>query len=272
MTANYLLTVLLVVRRVRTFNARLLVVDTDGINVWCAAGKGKFGKDAVVEQLTRYDRKLLSVDERPALILPKLSFSGVDLGSLREYGVRPIVGPVYARDLPAYLSNPPFKDCSEDRVVFGLQSRLFTWLPGLLQTLGQSFILILVLWIAHLLCGSSVPFVGILLLVTLLATAYPILFPWIPGSRFAVKGLWLGVAVAVGLAALSLAGLLSTAALSTAVLFSVGTGVFFGLAYTGNSAVSNYSRIRKEVARFLPVYVLLYIASLVSFIVGEACS
>ena len=41
-TSNYFLTVFLIIRRIRRFNARLLVIDTDGINVWCAAGKGKF--------------------------------------------------------------------------------------------------------------------------------------------------------------------------------------------------------------------------------------
>ena len=271
-TANYLLTVLLVVRRVRAFNARLLVVDTDGINVWCSAGKGRFSRDTILEQLERYDRSLLSEEDRPTLILPKVSFSGVDIASLRESGMRPVIGPVYAKDLPQYLSDPPLKDCSEDRVVFGLQSRLFTWLPGLLQTLGYSFTLILLLWIAHLLCGSSIPAVGILLLTVLLATAYPILFPWLPGTRFAVKGLWLGAGVSVGIAALTFAGPMAPVDLITTVLFTIGSGVFFGLAYTGNSAVSNYSRIRRDTAHFLPLYVLLYAASLVSFIVTEVAA
>ena len=271
-TANYLLTVLLAVRRVREFNARLLVVDTDGINVWCSAGKGKFSRDTILDQLERYDRSLLSGEDRPTLILPKVSFSGVDLASLRGSGIRPVIGPVYAKDLPQYLSDPPLNDCSEDRVVFGLQSRLFTWLPGLLQTLGYSFTLILLLWIAHLLWGSSIPAVGILLLTVLLATAYPILFPWLPGTRFAVKGLWLGAGVSVGIAALTVAGLLPAARVVTALLFAMGSAVFFSLAYTGNSAVSNYSRIRRETAHFLPLYVLLYIASLVSFIITEVAA
>ena len=271
-TANYLLTVLLVVRRVRAFNARLLVVDTDGINAWCSAGEGRFSGDAILKQLGRYDPELVAGGGRLTLILPKLSFSGVDLGSLRESGIRPVIGPVYAKDLPGYLSNPPLKDRSEDRVIFGLRSRLFTWLPGLLQVLGYSFTLILLLWIAHLLCGSSIPAAGILFLTALLATAYPILFPWLPGSRFAVKGLWLGAGVSAGVAAPAMVGLLPAASLVTALLFTVGSGVFFGLVYTGNSAVSNYSRIRRETAHFLPVYILLYAASLVSFIVTEALS
>jgi len=269
-TSNYLLTVFLVVRRVRAFNARLLVLDTDGINVWCSAGKGRFSRDAIVEQLDRYDREILTADERVTMILPKLSFSGVDLTALRESGIRPVIGPVYAKDLPGYLSNAPLKDRDEDRIVFGLQSRLFTWLPGLLQTLGYSLALVLLLLIASLFFGSRVPVGPVFLITALCATAYPVLFPWIPGSRFAVKGLWLGAAVAAGLVALTWTGRMTLAGLATSALFAAGTSVFFALGYTGNSAVSNYSRVRLEIARFLPVYVLLYAGSLVSFIVGEA--
>ncbi len=138
-TSNYFLTVFLVVRRIRAFNARLLVIDTDGINVWCSAGEGKFSNAEILKQLNRYDRKLLTDGHRLTLILPKLGFAGVNLGGLRKAGVRPIIGPIYAKDLPAYLSQPPYKDCDEDRVLFNLQSRLFTWLPGLVQVFTYSF-------------------------------------------------------------------------------------------------------------------------------------
>ena len=59
-TSNYLMTVLLVARHARAFNARLLVIDTDGINVWCAAGKGRFSNPQILRQLERYDRELLA--------------------------------------------------------------------------------------------------------------------------------------------------------------------------------------------------------------------
>ena len=36
------------------------------------------------------------------LVLPKLSLAGVDLRALRKVRVRPLIGPVYAKDLPAY--------------------------------------------------------------------------------------------------------------------------------------------------------------------------
>ncbi len=267
-TANYFLSVFLVVRRIRNFNARLLVIDTDGINVWCSAGKEKFSNEEITKQLDRYDRSLLTDDKRVSLILPKLSLAGVRLRELRKARIRPVIGPVYAKDLPQYLSQPPFKDCDEDRVVFGLQSRLFTWLPGLVQVLGYSFGIVFLFWIVEQIWKFPVP-LGIIAITAILAGAYPILFPWIPGRRFAVKGLWLAAFTSLIICILTATGKLVFADLPMTLLFTFGTAVFYGLSYTGNSAVSNYSRVRKEIARFLPLYAFLYAGSLAAFIVTE---
>ena len=62
------------------------------------------------------------------------------------------------------------------------------------------------------------------------------------------------------------AGLIGTGGLVTAALFAVATTVFFALSYTGNSAVSNYTRVRAEIARFLPITLLFYVAALIAFI------
>ncbi len=267
-TANYFLSVFLVVRRIRNLNARLLVIDTDGINVWCSAGKERFSNEEITKQLDRYDRSLLTEDKRVSLILPKLSLAGVRLRELRKARIGPVIGPVYARDLPQYLSQPPFQDCDQDRVVFGLQSRLFTWLPGLVQVLGYSFGIVFVFWIVEQIWKLPVP-LGIIAITAILASAYPILFPWIPGRRFAVKGLWLAAFTSLIIFVLSATGKLDFADLPMALLFTFGTAVFYGLTYTGNSAVSNYSRVRKEIARFLPLYAFLYAGSLAAFIVTE---
>ncbi len=267
-TSNYRLTVFLVVRRVRAFNARLLVLDTDGINVWCAAGKGAFGNAALLAQLNRYDRASLGEGEWLRLVLPKFGLAGIDLRALRKERIRPIIGPLYAKQLPAYLAESPLRDREQDRVDFGLQMRAFSWVPGLKQMLGYSVLLLIFFMAAHRLWGISVP-VGVLAIAAFVATAYPLLFPWIPGKRFVVKGAWLGATTAAGLVVAALIGFLPAAAVAAAVPFSLATGMFFGLAYTGNSAVSNYSSVRKETAQFLVPEVALYAVSLLVFVVME---
>ncbi len=267
-TSNYFLTVFLVVRRIRTFAARLLVINTDGINVWCSAAKGQFSHTEILKQIDRYDRKLLTDARRINLILPKLALSGVNLQTLRNANVRPVIGPVYAKDLPKFLLNEPQTDCSDDRVRFGLQSRLFTWLPGLLQAMVYSLAIVFAFWAIKQIWDFPVP-MGLIVLTAILATAYPIFFPWIPGVRFAVKGLWLAVFTSLVICLLSLAGVLSLPDLPMTLLFTFGTALFFGLSYSGNSAVSNYSRVRKEIARFMPLYVALYAASFTAFVIKE---
>jgi len=43
-SANYKLSFDVLRRELKGFNAWILVLDTKGINVWCAAGKGTFGR------------------------------------------------------------------------------------------------------------------------------------------------------------------------------------------------------------------------------------
>ncbi len=263
-TANYLLTVALVVRRVRAFNVRLLIVDSDGINVWCGSSEGQLSNAKILDQLDRYDRELLTGDRKLRLILPKLSLAGLELRGLHKARLHPVIGPIYAKDLPAYLSSPPLEDCDDDQVVFGLKMRLFSWLPGLVQYVGYSLAAILAFFGLELFWGIEAP-LALIPLTAGLGTAYPILFPWIPGKRFAVKGLWLATLVSLGLCVLTAAGRTSPAGLAVAILFTFATALFVGLSYTGNSAVSNYTAVRREIAQFLPLNVVLYAASLAAF-------
>ncbi|NIQ37358.1 MAG: hypothetical protein GTN81_02035 [Proteobacteria bacterium] len=265
-TSNYLLTVFLVVRRTRRHNARLLVIDTDGINAWCSAGEGAFSNRAILKQIDRYDKKLLADEPWVRLILPKVALSGVDLRDLRQHKIKPVIGPIYARDLPGYLSTPPYQDRGEDRILFNMQSRLFSWLPGLVQFLGYAFLLLLLLWSVGRIWNLPVP-LGVVGLTALVATAYPVLYPWIPGMRFAVKGLWLAVFISIGLVFMALAQVVTPTGLIVAIIFTFATSIFFALSYTGNSAVSNYSRVRKEIARFLPLDAALYVAAVAAFLI-----
>jgi hypothetical protein len=270
-TANYHLTVFLIARRARRHGARLLVIDTDGINVWCAAGKGRFSNARIQEQLDRYDRSLLTDGKWLPLILPKFGFSGVDLRRLRDERIRPIVGPLYAKHLDSYLANPPYRDRDADRVVFGLQMRLFSWLPGWFQFVFYG-LAIAGLWIAVERPVDPTGPAAVVGLSAFLGTAYPVLFPWLPGTRFGVKGLWLGAFTSLGLGALTAAQLMGHGQLIAASLYALAMALFVGLSYTGNSAVSNYTLVRQEIARFLPLNLVLFLAALAALIATKTLS
>lgn len=80
----------------------ILVLDTKGINVWCAAGKGTFGTEELVNRI-RTSGLERQVDHRE-VILPQLSAPGVAAHEVkRRSGFRVYYGPIRAANLPAYL-------------------------------------------------------------------------------------------------------------------------------------------------------------------------
>jgi CO dehydrogenase/acetyl-CoA synthase gamma subunit (corrinoid Fe-S protein) len=50
-SANYKLTFDSVRKNLNAFDCWLLILDTKGVNVWCAAGKGTFGTDELVSRI-----------------------------------------------------------------------------------------------------------------------------------------------------------------------------------------------------------------------------
>jgi len=84
-------------------NVWLLVLDTKGVNVWCAAGKGTFGTDELVRSIQAANLK--QVVRHRDLVLPQLGATGVAAHEVkRATGFSVHYGPVRARDIQAYLA------------------------------------------------------------------------------------------------------------------------------------------------------------------------
>jgi hypothetical protein len=263
-TCNYHMTVFLLWRTLRKKTVRLLVIDTEGINVWCSSGKGRFSASEILRQLDRYDRDLLTDRDTITLVLPKLSLSGVSLEELKEMGVTPRIGPVYRHDIPAYLDEAPLRDRGSDSYRFTLRDRLFTLVPSLAQFLKYGVIaaVALLAWDYFFYTGI---YWQVIPIVAVVVTLYVVLFPLLPTRTFAVKGLALALAIIAaytGWLLLVEGGINDAAAYSFYALFTAGTCLFFALSYTGNSGVSNYSLVKKEIIRYLPVTALIYLAAL----------
>ena len=123
-TGNYDLTVRRLTRAlIGKVDAWVLVVDTAGINVWCAAGGGFFTAEKVTAAIKTSG--LEKVVSHHSLILPQLAAAGVDGWKIRKqsgWGVH--WGPVRAEDIPAYLSNGQKKDEIMRTINFPLAARL----------------------------------------------------------------------------------------------------------------------------------------------------
>ncbi len=121
-SANYTLSFDALRSSLEGFDGYILVLDTKGINVWCAAGKGTFGTDEIVKQV--FETQLKEVVTHRKLILPQLGAPGVAAHEVKKRtGFWVEYGPVRAADLPEYLKT--HKASPEMRKVeFTLRDRL----------------------------------------------------------------------------------------------------------------------------------------------------
>jgi NAD-dependent dihydropyrimidine dehydrogenase PreA subunit len=101
-TSNFHLTVRRVEKALSSIDAWLLVVPTNGINVWCASAGGEMTIHNLLTVI-KTSRIQDQVSHR-RLILPQLSASGIDRKLFEDTsGWSAVFGPVYARDIPAFL-------------------------------------------------------------------------------------------------------------------------------------------------------------------------
>ena len=122
-TGNFHLTVRRVESALERQNCYLLVVQSEGINVWCASAGGEMNTHAIITALKTSDIGSL-VDHRE-LILPQLSAPGIDTKLLKKVsGWQGKWGPVYAGSLPEHLANGHTKTEKQCRVRFDLPFRM----------------------------------------------------------------------------------------------------------------------------------------------------
>ena len=101
-TGNFTLTVRRLRDSLRGHDAWLLVANSKGINVWCAAGGGHLTHHDVISAI-RTSRIEDEVDRRE-VILPQLSATGVERRRISETtGFKARWGPARLEDLPAFL-------------------------------------------------------------------------------------------------------------------------------------------------------------------------
>jgi hypothetical protein len=237
-------------------NGYILVLDTRGVNVWCAAGKGTFGTDELVRMISLSG--LASVVSHRTLILPQLSAPGVSAHEVaRRSGFRVEYGPVRARDLPVYLetrkATPEMR-----RVRFPLYDRIVLAPVELAHVALPAVAAALVLW---LLAG---PVAALAAIAAVLAgtVLFPALLPFIPAHGFSVKGFILGFILALPFA---LAFVMNPAlpawaggvAAITALLVMPAVTAYLALNFTGCTTFTSRTGVKQEIFRYVPVMALM---------------
>jgi len=145
LTCNFHLTVERLKRALRGTDVYLLVANSRGINVWCAAAGGHFtSHDAISAIKTSGIEELV---EHRKIILPQLAAPGIEAKTVQQKtGWKVIWGPVYAKDIPAFIKNNFRKNPEMREVKFPWTQRLEMAAAWAFPISVISSLIMLVLW------------------------------------------------------------------------------------------------------------------------------
>jgi hypothetical protein len=257
-TANYTLSFDALRSSLRGVDGYILVLDTDGINVWCAAGKGTFGTDELVRRIEASG--LAEVVSHRKLILPQLGAPGIAAHEVKQRtGFSVIYGPVRATDLPEFLATGAATPAMR-QVRFNLRDRAVLVPVELVHVL-------LPLVAVSLPLGLLVsPLAGWAVVTCVLAGAalFPLLLPWLPGRAFSAKGFALGGLVALPFALLAVAGLIGSVLweqLAWAIAFLLAmpaVTAYLALNFTGATTFTSRTGVAREMRAFIPAMAWLF--------------
>lgn len=261
-TANYKLTFDIVRSVGAGLDAWILVLDTRGINVWCAAGEGTFGTEEVIRRVA--EARLSQVVVHRRLILPQLGAPGVAAHEVRKAcGFSVVYGPVRARDIRSFLEAGMKASPAMRRVVFPTMDRLVLTpveIIGFLRPAGWAAVGLFLLagvgpGVFSLGAAWERGFTAVAALAAgILAGAVvtPVLLPWLPGRAFSVKG-GLSGGVLAACAVLWQRGSLHTPAALALLLAMTAVSSFVAMNFTGATPFTSPSGVEKEMRRALPV-------------------
>jgi hypothetical protein len=281
-SANYKLSFDRLRRELDTLDAWILVLDTKGVNVWCAAGKGTFGTDELVSRVESC--RLAEVVAHRTLVVPQLGATGVAAHEVQKRnGFRIVYGPVRAADIPAFLAAGMKATAEMRQVRFPLRDRLAVAPLELVQSAKYALLIAAgLLLLAGAGADGYVPArivnrgissaVCFLLAYVVGTVATPALLPWLPGRALAAKGAWIGAALFVALAAWNWkTGVLFdgwTAAAAWALLM-LATTSFTAMNFTGATTYTSLSGVRREMRVAVPLQAAAAVIGSVLLIVNR---
>jgi acetyl-CoA decarbonylase/synthase complex subunit gamma len=281
-SANYKLSFDALRRELPGRNLWILVLDTKGINVWCAAGKGTFGTEELIGRVA--SSGLGQVVSHRSLVLPQLGASGVAAHRVKKqsgFGVH--YGPVQARDLPAYLDAGGKATDAMRLKGFPLGERAVLIPVELVEALKPALIIASILFLlggvggpagfwTNALHDGAFAAAAFLAAVVAGSVLHPLLLPYLPGRAFSTKGLWLGLIVALAVLLLrASAGLPPPGRLeSLAWLLAIpAVTAYLAMNFTGCSTYTSPSGVNREMRWALPLEIGLGLGGLVLWIASR---
>lgn len=260
-TANYRMTFDALRKELAGLQAWILVLDTKGINVWCAAGKGTFGTAELSSRIGK--TRLSQIVSHRTLLLPQLGAPGVSAHQVhKQTGFNVVYGPVRAWDIREFVASGRKATAEMRTVKFTAYDRLVLTPMELTGTFKMSLMILGILFILNLIRPGAFgitdfyAYAGALIVGCVLT---PVLLPWIPGKAFAWKGWLLGLLWAAAVNVLNgWPGELSYSWLRALgyLLVLPSISAFYAMNFTGASTYTSFSGVMKEMKTAVPAIVV----------------
>ncbi len=244
------------------YDAYILVLDTKGINVWCAAGKGTFGTDELISRIGTTG--LNNIITHRKIIVPQLGAPGISAYEVqRRSGFRVEYGPVRAGDLPEFLkkgaTTPEMR-----RVQFPINDRIILSPIELVHIAVPAIVVTTALWFL----AGPVAALAAVFAVVAGTVLFPLLLPFIPTKDFSTKGLLLGGIGALPFAGAfysdtSLPGWARLASSSNAAPHYTRSHRISVAEFYRSTTFTSRTGVRKEIFRYIPVMTLMAVFGVV---------
>lgn len=277
-TANYKLSFDVLRIRLENRSFWILVLNTYGVNVWCAAGKGTFGTQELINRIEQTELSRFVAHRR--IIVPQLGAPGVSGHIVKQQtGFRVVFGPVNAEHINQFVDNKLKADPKMRKKTFPFFERM-TLVPIELRPALRYTAVILA--ISAPLAALAIPgdylrsvvqygvFIGLYLLASVLAGAIltPMLLPYLPGRAFSVKSLWPSLLLLVPLGIWLHTQFFSMEIIALS-LISASLAAFFAMNFTGASTYTSISGVKKEMRIAVPLEITGAVLGIIIWITGN---
>ena len=278
-TSNYKLSFDSLRFQLDTFDAWLLVADTRGVNVWCAAGKGTFSTEEIIYSVQQ--SRLEKLVSHRTLILPQLGATGVAAYQLtKACGFKAKFGPVRTSDLPQFLRNKQQTDEAMRSVTFTLRERVVlipveiylllkplaiaVFAGLLLSGIGPTIFSATAAWTR----GFSF-IIATLLGITCGTIIVPLILPWLPGRQFWIKGVFPGLAGGLTCWGLFVSPDQATTLEGLALLlWTTALSSYLAMNFTGSTPFTSPTGVEHEMRRGMSFQVIAVAISLLLWLIS----
>ena len=271
-TANYKMSYDLVRMNLADRSAWLLVLETEGINVWCAAGKGSFGTDEL-ERILVFTGIGNMVRHR-SVIVPLLGAPGVSAHEIKKRtGFTVKYGPVRARDMGEYFKNGRMMTAMKE-VTFSTWERAVLIPVELVHGFLPTAVVAAVFFALGGITGSGfLPWKGLIPALAFASGVFsgmvltPLFLPFIPFRSFALKGGVAGLVCSALFIYLFRGWNFTVGEILFVLTVLPAASSFYGLNFTGCTPYTSRSGVKKEIARALPVIAAAALIGVVQYII-----